>query len=255
MIGSLSANHIFGIARAEEYISETINTQEQMTIAQRDPAEYETFLENAPYGPYEKMTQAQRNTYARIQQFHQKRQQWLQSRLPYTEPRDWKAEVAAAEEAAAQQAAAARSRIAADRARIEEERQKIWHNPLVLDTYVTSPYGYRWHPVYQYYRMHYGVDLDSDYGDLVRATRSGTVIEAGWDYYYGYYVLIDHGDGFVSEYFHLSWYYVDVGQEVQYCEPVGEVGSTGVSTGPHLHFGLLYEGEYVDPEYYIDFYS
>lgn len=253
LIGSLGANHLFGTANAEEYNNQATETFEQAPAAQKDPLDYEAFLENSPYGLYEKMTQTQRATYIRIQQFHQKRQQWLQNRLPCTQPRDLEAEAAEAAEAAAKRAEEARTRIAAERARMEEELQKIWHNPLILDTYVSSPFGYRWHPVYGYYRMHYGVDLDSDYGDTIRATRSGTVIEAGWDFYYGYYVKIDHGDGFVSEYFHMCTYYVDVGQEVQYCEPIGEVGSTGVSTGPHLHFGLLYEDEYVDPEDYIDF--
>ena len=255
LLCSLCAGQFFGTVNAEEYEDETMDTKEPI-VAQQVLPDYTAFLENSPYGLYETLTPAQRNTYIRIQQFYQKRQQWLQNRLPYTQPRDFEAEAAEAaalEIAEAKLIEEAKSRITAERTRITEELQKIWHNPLVLDTYVTSPFGYRWHPVYGTYRMHYGVDLDSDYGDQVRATRGGIVVEAGWDYYYGYYVMIDHGDGFVSEYFHLCTYYVDVGQQVRYCEPIGQVGSTGVATGPHLHFGLLYEGEYVDPEDYIDF--
>lgn len=209
--------------------------------------------ENAPYAPYEMLTQNQRNTYTRIQQFNQKRQQWMQIRLPYTEPRDLEAEAAAAKEAAAKQVEYAKSRVTTERARFEEEQRNTWHHPLVIDTRVNSRFGYRWHPVYGYYRMHNGVDLEGDWGDLVRASRGGVVCEAGWNQYYGYYVVIDHGDGFKTEYLHLWTYYVEVGEEVKYCQFIGEVGSTGVSTGAHLHFGMSYEGQYIDPEDYIEF--
>lgn len=248
---SLGMGQLTNTVSAEEYEQEqaeqTQVSEEQSTYANVDMGQ------NAPYSVYEMMTPNQRNTYIRIQQFHQKRQQWLQNRLPYTEPRDLEAEAAAVREAAVKQVEDAKSRVITERARYEEEQRNTWHHPLVRDTFVTSPFGWRWHPVYGYYRMHKGVDLEGDWGDLVRATRGGVVCDAGWNQYYGYYVVIDHGDGFKSEYFHLWTYYVEEGQEVKYCEPIGEVGSTGVSTGAHLHFGMLYEDEYVDPEDYIDF--
>lgn len=132
-------------------------------------------------------------------------------------------------------------------------REEGWICPLVLDTYVTSPYGYRWHPVYGTYRMHKGVDLDSDWYDHIVAPRSGTVIATGYSSSAGYYVKIDHGNGFVSEYFHLADYFVYVGQDVKQGELIALVGSTGTSTGAHLHYGMLYEGSYVNPEDYVVF--
>lgn len=249
------------IVSAEEYAS-TEETAEENTEVERLPDmvvqdQAHSTTMTAPYALYEQLTPAQRAYYVRLQQLQQKRQQWLQNRLPYTEPRDLEAEAAAAAAAAAAEtariAAENHARMSAEKARVEEERQKIWHNPLVVDTYVSSRYGMRRHPVYKTWRMHHGVDLDSDRGDLIRASRGGVVIAAGWHDSYGYYVRIDHGDGFTSEYFHMKKYYVKKGQEVTYCEPIGEVGSTGVSTGSHLHFGIRYNGQYVDPEDYIDF--
>ena len=128
-----------------------------------------------------------------------------------------------------------------------------WINPLVLDTYITSPYGMRWHPVHGTYRMHKGVDLAGDWYDDIVAPRSGTVTATGYSSSAGYYVEIDHGNGFVSEYFHLADYFVYVGQSVTQGERIALVGSTGTSTGAHLHYGMLFEGSYVDPEDYIDF--
>ena len=244
---SLCMGQVFGTAYAEE--NENEETKNQETV------ENPLFTTKAAYGPYEMMTKEQRNAYNRIQQFNQRRQQWLQSRLPYMQPRDLAAEAVVAAEAAAKVALEGQARLAAERAKVDETLSNIWHNPLIIDTFVTSPFGYRLHPVYGYYRMHNGVDLNGYWGDLILATRGGVVTDAGWNEFAGYYVEIDHGDGFVSEYFHLWCYYVDEGQVVRPCEPIGEVGSTGTSTGAHLHFGLMFEGEYVDPEDYIDFES
>ena len=133
------------------------------------------------------------------------------------------------------------------------ELDSIWHCPLSVDTYVSSPYGMRWHPVHGDYRMHRGVDLNSRNGDEVLAARGGTVIKVGYNSSAGNYVQIDHGDGFVTEYFHLSRYYVEVGQRVNGGEVIARVGNTGTSTGAHLHFGVMFDGGYVDPEDYIDF--
>ena len=252
MVIHLGIGQISNTVYAEEYDA-AMQAEEEPVSGQEATYANVGVGENAPYGIYEMMTENQRNTYIRIQQFRQKQQQWKQNQLPYTAPRDFEAEAAAAKEAAVKQVEEARTRVVLERARYEEEVRNTWHNPLVVDTYVTSYFGYRWHPVYGTYRMHNGVDLDSNYGDLVRASRGGVVCDAGWNQYYGYYVIIDHGDGFKTEYFHLWDYYVYEGDTVKYCQPIGEVGSTGVSTGPHLHFGMLYENEYVDPEDYIDF--
>lgn len=133
------------------------------------------------------------------------------------------------------------------------ELDSIWHCPLALDTYVSSPFGMRLHPVYGYYKMHNGVDLDSDRGDPVLAARGGTVVDVGYSSTAGKYIKIDHGDGFITVYYHLSQQLVKEGQRVFGGELIGKVGNTGVSTGSHLHFGVKYEGKYVDPEDYVDF--
>lgn len=124
--------------------------------------------------------------------------------------------------------------------------------PVERWVYVSSPYGWRSDPAYGYWRMHWGVDLAGWNGDAILATRSGTVVEAKWCDSRGYYVVIDHGDGFVSEYFHLSWYTVWRGDKVEAGDVIGYMGSTGYSTGTHLHFGLMYDGDYVDPADYVD---
>lgn len=117
--------------------------------------------------------------------------------------------------------------------------------------YMSSPFGYRWHPVYGTYTFHYGVDLAAAQGTPIVATRSGTVSVATYDSAAGYYVNINHGDGFVSRYLHLTHYIVSPGQYVEAGQVIGYCGSTGASTGPHLHFGIYYNGTAVNPANYI----
>lgn len=119
---------------------------------------------------------------------------------------------------------------------------------------VSSPFGMRWHPVHGDYRMHNGVDFDADCTPIY-ATRSGLVVVATtyMSASAGYYVMIDHGDGFRSVYMHMCEQpYVSVGDFVGQGQVIGCVGSTGWSTGPHLHFGISYEGEYVNPMIYLE---
>ncbi len=120
-------------------------------------------------------------------------------------------------------------------------------------TYFSSPYGMRWHPVYGGYRMHHGVDLSAPQGTPIVASRNGVVnwvdYEAGGA---GNYVNIDHQDGFVTRYMHMTHYIVSVGQYVYAGQVIGYCGSTGASTGPHLHFGVYYNGYSVDPANYIN---
>ncbi len=116
---------------------------------------------------------------------------------------------------------------------------------------VTSKFGYRWHPVTGEWKMHKGVDLGAPEGTPIYATRSGTVRTATYHYSAGNYVTINHGDGYASVYMHMTHYVVSVGQYVKAGQLIGYVGSTGRSTGPHLHFGISYYGEYVDPMLYI----
>ena len=119
-------------------------------------------------------------------------------------------------------------------------------------TVLTSPFGYRNHPIQGVYKMHYGVDLANVTGTPIWATRSGTVSAASYNGSAGYYVSINHGDGFSSIYMHMTHYIVKSGQYVQQGQVIGYMGSTGGSTGPHLHFGISYNGTYVNPANYIN---
>ncbi len=127
-----------------------------------------------------------------------------------------------------------------------------WGYPMNRRTYVTSPYGMRWHPVHHRWQKHHGVDLEADYGDKILATRSGLVVQAGYDSSMGYYVKIDHGDGFTSIYMHLEYLSVRSGTYVNQGEVLGGAGSTGTSTGVHLHFGIYYNGSSVNPAEYVN---
>lgn len=119
-------------------------------------------------------------------------------------------------------------------------------------TRFSSPFGYRIHPVYKDWRKHNGVDLGAPRGTPIIATRSGKVTIATWNNSAGYYVKIDHGDGFASVYMHMTHYIVEKGDSVKAGQTIGYVGSTGTSTGNHLHFGISYKGTYVNPAKYIN---
>ena len=125
-----------------------------------------------------------------------------------------------------------------------------WITPIRF-TMLTSPYGMRLHPIYKVWRMHTGVDLAAPMGRDIVATRGGKVITATYNNSYGYYVVVDHGDGFTSLYAHMTHYVVSVGDTVAAGAKLGECGSTGASTGPHLHFEILYNGSTVNPVDYI----
>ena len=119
-------------------------------------------------------------------------------------------------------------------------------------TRFTSPFGYRIHPVHGDYRFHYGVDLAAPSGTPIVATRSGVVSRTYYSSSGGYTVEIDHQDGFVSMYLHQTHYIVAPGDYVSAGQVIGYVGSTGTSTGPHLHFSITYNGEHVNPANYIN---
>lgn len=119
--------------------------------------------------------------------------------------------------------------------------------------YVSSPYGYRYHPISGAYSFHSGVDLAGASGTPIYATRAGRVTTATYGSASGYYVTIDHLDGFESKYLHLTHYIVGVGDYVNAGQIIGYMGSTGASTGPHLHFTVCYNGSSVNPANYISF--
>ena len=125
-----------------------------------------------------------------------------------------------------------------------------WVNP-VSYIYVTSAYGYRWHPTQGYYNFHSGVDLAGSYGQSIYAARSGVVTTATYSSVYGYYVVINHGDGYSTLYGHMTNYCVSPGQAVSAGQTIGYIGSTGWSTGPHLHYTVYYNGSTVNPMGYI----
>ncbi len=125
-----------------------------------------------------------------------------------------------------------------------------WCNPL-SSIYVTSAYGYRWHPTQGYYNFHSGVDLAASYGQSIYAAKSGTVTTATYSDVYGYYVVINHGDGYSTLYGHMSTLGVSSGQSVSAGQTIGYAGSTGWSTGTHLHYTVYYNGSTVNPMSYI----
>ena len=126
-----------------------------------------------------------------------------------------------------------------------------WISPLSSYT-LTSPFGMRIHPIQKVWKMHNGVDMSAPQGTPIYAAKSGKVTttsyQAGGA---GYYVSINHGDGFSSVYMHMTHYIVSPGQYVSAGQVIGYVGSTGGSTGPHLHFGISYNGTYVNPMNYV----
>lgn len=125
-----------------------------------------------------------------------------------------------------------------------------WVSPCSY-TALTSAYGWRIHPITGKESFHNGVDLANVQGTPIYAAKSGTVTVATYNGVYGYYVQINHGDGFSSLYGHLTHYIVSVGQNVSAGQVIGYMGSTGWSTGPHLHFTIYYNGGTVNPMNYI----
>ena len=112
---------------------------------------------------------------------------------------------------------------------------------------VTDAYGYKKHPITGKETFHPGIDLDEAAGRAVYAIGAGTVTTAEYDGAWGYYVVIDHGDGYQSLYAHMSSLQAEAGQTVEQGESIGFVGSTGWTTGPHLHLSIYENGETVDP--------
>ena len=123
--------------------------------------------------------------------------------------------------------------------------------PLAYYGVVTSAYGYRVHPITGNYTFHNGVDLAVSQGTPIYASRSGYVTTAEYNYAWGYYVTINHMDGFSTLYAHMTHFIVSPGQYVEQGQTIGYVGSTGYSTGPHLHFTIYYNGSTVNPMEYI----
>jgi murein DD-endopeptidase MepM/ murein hydrolase activator NlpD len=146
-------------------------------------------------------------------------------------------------------------RINVGRAQIDRYRQTLVavpvRKPLIGEIYMTSPFGMRMHPLLGRLAMHTGIDLRGDVGVPVRATATGKVTIAGRQGGYGNMVEISHGNGLATRFGHLSEISVKIGQVVRIGEMVGRIGSTGRSTGPHLHYETRVDGQAVDPQKFL----
>ncbi len=116
---------------------------------------------------------------------------------------------------------------------------------------VSSPFGHRADPFNSKSAAHKGVDLASNKGNIIKVMANGKVVKSEWVNGYGNMLEIDHGNGFKTKYAHLNKSYVKKGQVVKKGDKIAEVGSTGRSTGPHLHYEVLYNGANVDPMAFI----
>ena len=130
-----------------------------------------------------------------------------------------------------------------------------FRNPLDIPIVVTSPFGMRYHPVLGIMKGHSGTDMAADCGTIIHAVASGYVNAVSADVSAGNYVDINHGivggNSVITEYLHMQAQYVSPGQYVNAGDALGEVGSTGYATGCHLHFGVLENGNYVEPMDYL----
>ncbi|MBR2520963.1 MAG: peptidoglycan DD-metalloendopeptidase family protein [Oscillospiraceae bacterium] len=122
-----------------------------------------------------------------------------------------------------------------------------------VDCYeITCPYGMRLHPILGVWKLHTGVDIGAWYGQTITAAKGGWVVASDENYAYGNYVVVSHGDGVTTLYAHMSERAVSQGDYVVQGSVLGYVGSTGYSTGPHLHYEIRIDGDYTDP---LDYYS
>lgn len=157
------------------------------------------------------------------------------------------AEIAALEKAVAEE----KERLAAanEETRIYDGGMFTW--PCPSFTRISDEYGYRIHPILNVEQFHNGVDMAAPYGSSILAAYDGDVIAADYSSSMGNYIMIDHGDGLYTIYMHASALYVSKGQSVYRGEKIAAVGSTGRSTGNHLHFSVRLNGNYVSPWNYI----
>ncbi|RNC28853.1 MAG: Murein DD-endopeptidase MepM [Candidatus Dichloromethanomonas elyunquensis] len=125
----------------------------------------------------------------------------------------------------------------------------VWPTPGYW--YITCPFGYRIHPITKQYGLHTGVDIGAPYGARIVAAGAGVVIFSGWYGAYGNAVIIDHGNGISTLYGHMSSRAVTTNQTVVPGQTIGYVGSTGYSTGPHLHFEVRKDGVPTTPMAYF----
>jgi murein DD-endopeptidase MepM/ murein hydrolase activator NlpD len=116
---------------------------------------------------------------------------------------------------------------------------------------ISSGFGYRTHPVYRHRHFHSGLDIVASRGTSIKAAATGYVSEAGYNSSMGYYIKISHGNGFTTVYMHCQKLSVSRGQTVTKGQTIATVGSTGTSTGPHLHYEIHIHGTPVNPSRFI----
>lgn len=162
------------------------------------------------------------------------------------------------EEIAAQNSiiAAIEAQIKAEKEALEEANRRHYNGgvfawPAPSYTRISDAYGWRMHPTLGVKKFHNGVDMAAPGGSPILAAYDGEVIAAGYSSSMGNYIMIDHGDNIITIYMHASALYVSAGTEVTRGQKIAAVGTTGRSTGNHLHFGVRVNGEYVDPMTYL----
>jgi murein DD-endopeptidase MepM/ murein hydrolase activator NlpD len=137
---------------------------------------------------------------------------------------------------------------------LESQIQRLSATPSIMPTegFLTSRFTrVRYHPILHYNRPHEGIDITAQYGTLIVAPAAGRITRVGWENGYGLAVEVDHGYGVKTRYAHLSRTAVSVGQAIRRGDWLGFVGSTGLSTGPHLHYEVLVNGRQTDPLKFI----
>ncbi|MGB3446796.1 MAG: M23 family metallopeptidase [Xanthobacteraceae bacterium] len=147
------------------------------------------------------------------------------------------------------------SRVNVSRAHLDHLSRTLaqvpYRTPVLGEIELSSGFGVRTDPFLGRPAMHTGLDFRASTGDPVRATANGRVVSAGWAGGYGRMVEVDHGNGLSTRYGHMSRINVKVGQQIHIGQIVGEVGSTGRSTGPHLHYETRIDGDAVDPQRFL----
>lgn len=156
-------------------------------------------------------------------------------------------EIKALEKAVAEE----KARLAAENAKARVYDGGMFSWPCPSYTRISDGYGYRTDPILGTQKFHNGLDLAAPYGSVIYAAYDGDVVAATYSSSMGNYIMIDHGDGLYTIYMHASALYVSKGQSVYKGQSIAAVGSTGRSTGNHLHFSVRLNGSYVDPMNYL----
>jgi len=119
------------------------------------------------------------------------------------------------------------------------------------EVHISSQFGKRFHPIRKIVKFHHGIDLKAPAGTLIKVVEAGQVVDCGFDDKNGYYVEVKHDDIYTTRYHHMQEHSVKKGDDLQKGDIIGKVGSTGLSTAPHLHYEIIKSGDYVNPINYL----